>query len=49
MDPRNETTDKQLRAATVGELQEHAGPIELADYDPSWPERFAAVARATTP
>ena len=38
-------TEEQIRAATVGEPQEHAGPIELADYDPAWPGLFAREAR----
>ena len=32
--------DDEIRAATVGELQPHDGPIELADYDPRWPQLF---------
>ena len=38
-------TEEQIRAATVGEPQELAGPIELADYDPAWPGLFAREAR----
>ena len=38
-------TEEQIRAATVGEPQEHAGPIELADYDPAWPRLFDREAR----
>src|SRR6266542_609945 len=34
-------TEGQIRAATVGELQVHGGPIELADYDPAWPALLA--------
>ena len=41
-------TEEEIRAATVGEPQEHAAPIELADYDPSWPELFAREARRIT-
>ncbi|MGZ8623325.1 MAG: GrpB family protein [Actinomycetota bacterium] len=37
-------TDEQIHAATVGERQVHGGPIKLADYDPSWPGRFALQA-----
>ena len=43
--PRTSMTEEQIRAATVGEPQEHAGPIELADYDPAWPGLFAREAR----
>jgi GrpB-like predicted nucleotidyltransferase (UPF0157 family) len=32
--------EEELRAATVGELQQLSGPIELVDYDPAWPEHF---------
>ena len=38
-------TEEQIRAATVGEPQEHGGPIELADYDPAWPRLFDREAR----
>jgi GrpB-like predicted nucleotidyltransferase (UPF0157 family) len=34
-------TEEQLRATTAGELRVHGGPIQLVDYDPSWPEMFA--------
>jgi GrpB-like predicted nucleotidyltransferase (UPF0157 family) len=34
-------TEEQLHASTVGELRVHGGPIQLADYDPAWPELFA--------
>lgn len=37
-------TDEQIGAATVGEPQVDAGPIELADYDPAWPDLFAREA-----
>jgi GrpB-like predicted nucleotidyltransferase (UPF0157 family) len=37
-------TDEQIIAATVGEIRVHVGPIQLVDYDPSWPERFARQA-----
>ena len=33
-------TEEQLRAATVGMLRVHGGPIKLDEYDPSWPELF---------
>jgi GrpB-like predicted nucleotidyltransferase (UPF0157 family) len=35
------TTEQQLRAVTIGEPQVIGGPIELVEYDPSWPELFA--------
>jgi GrpB-like predicted nucleotidyltransferase (UPF0157 family) len=37
-------TDERIRAATVGELQVHAAPIELVDHDPAWRKRFAEEA-----
>lgn len=33
-------TEEQIRAATIGELPPHAGPIVLADYDEDWPRLF---------
>ncbi len=33
-------TEEQILAATVGERRVHGGPVHLAEYDPSWPERF---------
>lgn len=33
-------TDEEIRATTVGELQPHAAPITLVDYDPAWPAMF---------
>jgi GrpB-like predicted nucleotidyltransferase (UPF0157 family) len=32
--------EDELRAVTIGELQPLAGGIELADYDPRWPDLF---------
>jgi GrpB-like predicted nucleotidyltransferase (UPF0157 family) len=32
--------EDELRAVTVGKLQPLAGEIELADYDPAWPDLF---------
>jgi GrpB-like predicted nucleotidyltransferase (UPF0157 family) len=32
--------EDELQAVTVGELQPLAGAIELADYDPRWPDLF---------
>jgi GrpB-like predicted nucleotidyltransferase (UPF0157 family) len=32
--------EEELQAATVGELQQLSGPIELVDYDPGWPALF---------
>lgn len=36
-------TDAQIRAATVGEVTP-PGRVELAEYDPAWPARFAREA-----
>ena len=33
--------EDQLRAVTIGEPQIIGGPIELVEYDPSWPGLFA--------
>jgi GrpB-like predicted nucleotidyltransferase (UPF0157 family) len=33
-------TDDEIRAATVGELNEHKATIHLAEYDPEWPALF---------
>jgi len=33
-------TDEQIRAATIGKLTPHAGPILLAEYDESWPRLY---------
>lgn len=41
-------TEQEIRAATVGEPQKHAAPIELADYDSSWPDLFGREARRIT-
>src|ERR671915_1332261 len=32
--------EDELRASTVGKLQALSGPIEIADYDPGWPDLF---------
>jgi GrpB-like predicted nucleotidyltransferase (UPF0157 family) len=37
-------TEEQIRAATIGEPRVHDGPVELAEYDPRWPELFAREA-----
>jgi GrpB-like predicted nucleotidyltransferase (UPF0157 family) len=34
----------RLRAATIGELELHHGPITLVDYQPEWPLLFAVEA-----
>jgi GrpB-like predicted nucleotidyltransferase (UPF0157 family) len=34
------TSEELLRKVTIGELAVLAGPVELADYDPAWPELF---------
>lgn len=41
-EPAGLTSDAALRAATVGPLEPHNAPIDLADYDPRWPQLFAA-------
>jgi GrpB-like predicted nucleotidyltransferase (UPF0157 family) len=33
-------TDEQIRAATIGDLPEHNATIELAEYDPQWPQLY---------
>jgi GrpB-like predicted nucleotidyltransferase (UPF0157 family) len=33
-------TEEQIRAATIGEVRPHSGPIALLDYDPDWPQLF---------
>jgi GrpB-like predicted nucleotidyltransferase (UPF0157 family) len=34
-------TEEQMQATVIGELHLHNGPIELAEYDSSWPELFS--------
>jgi GrpB-like predicted nucleotidyltransferase (UPF0157 family) len=34
------TSDAELAAYTIGEVQPHDAPILLAEYDPSWPALF---------
>lgn len=46
--PPRSMTEQEIRAATVGEPQKHAAPIELADYDSSWPDLFGREARRIT-
>ena len=36
--------EEQLRKATVGELKPFNGRIQLADYDPNWPDLFERAA-----
>ena len=33
-------TDEEIRAVTIGELQEHNATVDLAEYDPEWPRLF---------
>ncbi|MDQ6712051.1 MAG: GrpB family protein [Candidatus Dormibacteraeota bacterium] len=33
-------SDEEIRAVTIGDLQPLSAPINLAEYDPDWPERF---------
>jgi GrpB-like predicted nucleotidyltransferase (UPF0157 family) len=32
--------EDELQAVTIGQVQPLTGPVELADYDPGWPELF---------
>lgn len=34
------TRDEELRAITVGDLRRQDAPVELVEYDASWPEKF---------
>ncbi|MCP2304679.1 GrpB family protein [Actinokineospora globicatena] len=34
-------SDDDLQRVIVGEVRPHSAPIELADYDPQWPARYA--------
>lgn len=34
-------TDEQIKRATIGEPKHLDGPVILAEYDPTWPEKFA--------
>jgi GrpB-like predicted nucleotidyltransferase (UPF0157 family) len=38
--------EEALARVTVGDLRPLDGPVTLAEYDPAWPERYAALARA---
>jgi GrpB-like predicted nucleotidyltransferase (UPF0157 family) len=37
--------EERLRAATIGELDLHQGPITLVDYRPEWPLLYAVEAK----
>jgi GrpB-like predicted nucleotidyltransferase (UPF0157 family) len=39
------TSEDDLRAVTIGELEQLAGPVELVEYDPEWPRLFEREAR----
>jgi GrpB-like predicted nucleotidyltransferase (UPF0157 family) len=39
------TSEEDIRAYTVGDLQPHAAPITLVDYDPAWPGLFTREER----
>ena len=39
------TTDEDLALVTIGEIRPLDGPVTLAEYDPVWPDRYAALAR----
>ncbi len=43
--PSTPMTDEQIRQVTIGELKPHEAPINLAEYDPAWPEHFAHEAQ----
>ena len=34
------TTESYMQAIMIGERTPHRGPVELVDYDPSWPELY---------
>jgi GrpB-like predicted nucleotidyltransferase (UPF0157 family) len=38
------TSEEYLAAVTIGEREPHDAPILLADYDPRWPQAYAALA-----
>jgi GrpB-like predicted nucleotidyltransferase (UPF0157 family) len=40
------TSEELLRQVTIGELPVLGGPVELVEYDPAWPDRFARLAAA---
>lgn len=33
-------TEERVKKVTIGELRPHSAPVELAEYDPRWPELF---------
>ena len=37
------TTDEDLARITIGPVKRLDGPVLLADYDPEWPARYAAL------
>jgi GrpB-like predicted nucleotidyltransferase (UPF0157 family) len=39
--PNEPMSDEQILAATVGERRVHGGPVNLAEYDRTWPEAYA--------
>jgi GrpB-like predicted nucleotidyltransferase (UPF0157 family) len=39
------TSEEAMRAATIGELKLHNGPVHLDEYDPAWPGWFEREAR----
>lgn len=42
---RQPTSEEEIRSHTIGELQPHAAPITLVDYDPAWPALFGREER----
>lgn len=43
--PTRETTEEEMRTATIGPLQPLTGKVRIVEYDPAWPEQFAAEER----
>jgi GrpB-like predicted nucleotidyltransferase (UPF0157 family) len=39
------TTDEDPTRVTVGDVRPLDGPVTLVEYDPAWPQRYAALAR----
>src|SRR5690348_1335361 len=40
-----ETTEDEMRAATIGPLQPLTGKVLIVAYNPDWPRQFAAEAK----
>jgi GrpB-like predicted nucleotidyltransferase (UPF0157 family) len=39
------TTDEDLARVTIGQVRALDAPVTLAEHDPTWPERYVALAR----